>query len=277
MSLYQSAVKKPVTTALIFVAIAVFGIFSLVQIPINLYPEFDANTIMVITSYNGASAADIENNVTKPLENTLNGVNNLKHITSSSKENVSVITLEFEYGIDIDVATNDVRDKLEMVKSSLPDDSDTPIIFKFGADDIPILLLSVTARESMPGLYKILDDKVSNPLARIGGVGTVSVSGVPEREIKVYVDPYKIYISDNLHYVKPKVRYLHLMRCGFARIGRSQKFGFHCWIPPFDWSCQSRFCLFPFVKHLMDYTMAILLKKDGTDFPVAYHLQGWIS
>ncbi len=192
MSLYQSAVKKPVTTALIFVAIAVFGIFSLVQIPINLYPEFDANTIMVITSYNGASAADIENNVTKPLENTLNGVNNLKHITSSSKENVSVITLEFEYGIDIDVATNDVRDKLEMVKSSLPDDSDTPIIFKFGADDIPILLLSVTARESMPGLYKILDDKVSNPLARIGGVGTVSVSGVPEREIKVYVDPYKL-------------------------------------------------------------------------------------
>src|SRR5574344_235207 len=140
---------------------------------------------------------------------------------------------------------------------------------KFGADDIPILLLSVTARESMPGLYKILDDKVSNPLARIGGVGTVSVSGVPEREIKVYVDPYKIYISDNLHYVKPKVRYLHLMRCGFARIGRSQKFGFHCWIPPFDWSCQSRFCLFPFVKHLMDYTMAILLKKDGTAFPVA--------
>jgi hydrophobic/amphiphilic exporter-1 (mainly G- bacteria), HAE1 family len=192
MSLYQSAVKKPVTTALIFVAIAVFGIFSLVQIPINLYPEFDANTIMVITSYNGASAADIENNVTKPLENTLNGVNNLKHITSSSKENVSVITLEFEYGIDIDVATNDVRDKLEMVKSSLPDDSDTPIIFKFGADDIPILLLSVTARESMPGLYKILDDKVSNPLARIGGVGTVSVSGVSEREIKVYVDPYKL-------------------------------------------------------------------------------------
>ena len=192
MSLYQSAVKKPVTTALIFVAIAVFGIFSLVQIPINLYPEFDANTIMVITSYNGASAADIENNVTKPLENTLNGVNNLKHITSSSKENVSVITMEFEYGIDIDVATNEVRDKLEMVKSSLPDDSNTPIIFKFGADDIPILLLSITAKESMPGLYKILDDKVSNPLARIGGVGTVSISGVPEREVKVYVDPYKL-------------------------------------------------------------------------------------
>ena len=178
MSIYQTAVKKPVTTALIFVAVAVFGIFSLMNIPINLYPEFDANTIMVITTYSGASASDIENNVTKPLENTLNGVSNLKHITSNSKENSSVITLTFEYGIDIDVATNDVRDKLELVKSTLPDDANTPMIFKFGADDMPILLISATAEESMPGLNKILDDGVSNQIARIGGVGTVSITGL---------------------------------------------------------------------------------------------------
>ncbi len=192
MSLYQSAVKKPITTALIFVGIAIFGIFSLVQIPINLYPDIDTNTIMVMTTYSGASAQDIENNVTKPLENTLNSVSNLKDMTSRSKENVSIITLEFEYGIDIDVATNDVRDKLDMVTSSLPDEADTPIIFKFGADDIPILLLSVTAEESTNGLNKILDDKVANPLARIAGVGTVSISGAPNREIKVYCDPYKL-------------------------------------------------------------------------------------
>lgn len=192
MSLYQSAVKKPITTALIFVGIAIFGIFSLIQIPINLYPDIDTNTIMVMTTYSGASAQDIENNVTKPLENTLNSVSNLKDMTSKSKENVSIITLEFEYGIDIDVATNDVRDKLDMVTSALPDEADTPIIFKFGADDIPILLLSVTAEESTNGLYKILDDKVANPLARIAGVGTVSISGAPTREIKVYCDPYKL-------------------------------------------------------------------------------------
>lgn len=192
MSLYQSAVKKPITTALIFVGIAIFGIFSLIQIPINLYPDIDTNTIMVMTTYSGASAQDIENNVTKPLENTLNSVSNLKDMTSKSKENVSIITLEFEYGIDIDVATNDVRDKLDMVTSSLPDEADTPIIFKFGADDIPILLLSVTAEESTNGLNKILDDKVANPLARIAGVGTVSISGAPTREIKVYCDPYKL-------------------------------------------------------------------------------------
>ncbi len=192
MSLYQSAVKKPITTALIFVAVAIFGLFSLMNIPIDLIPEIETNTIMVMTSYQGANASDIENNVTKPLENVLNSVSDLKHITSTSKENVSVVVLEFEFGIDIDVATNDVRDKLDMVTSMLPDGVDNPIIFKFGADAIPILLLSVTAEESTPGLYKILDDVVANPLARIGGVGTVSVAGAPQREITIYCDPHKL-------------------------------------------------------------------------------------
>ena len=192
MSLYQSAVKKPITTALIFVAVAIFGLFSLMNIPIDLIPEIETNTIMVMTSYQGANASDIENNVTKPLENVLNSVSDLKHISSTSKENVSVVVLEFEYGTDIDVATNDVRDKLDMVTSILPDNVDNPIIFKFGADAIPILLLSVTAEESTPGLYKILDDAVANPLARIGGVGTVSVAGAPQREITIYCDPHKL-------------------------------------------------------------------------------------
>ena len=192
MSIYQSAVKKPITTALIFVAVAIFGLFSLMNIPIDLIPEIETNTIMVMTSYQGANASDIENNVTKPLENVLNSVSDLKHITSTSKENVSVVVLEFEFGIDIDVATNDVRDKLDMVTSMLPDGVDNPIIFKFGADAIPILLLSVTAEESTPGLYKILDDAVANPLARIGGVGTVSVAGAPQREITIYCDPHKL-------------------------------------------------------------------------------------
>ena len=192
MSIYQSAVKKPITTALIFVAVAIFGLFSLMNIPIDLIPEIETNTIMVMTSYQGANASDIENNVTKPLENVLNSVSDLKHITSTSKENVSVVVLEFEFGTDIDVATNDVRDKLDMVTSMLPDGVDNPIIFKFGADAIPILLLSVTAEESTPGLYKILDDAVANPLARIGGVGTVSVAGAPQREITIYCDPYKL-------------------------------------------------------------------------------------
>lgn len=192
MSLYGSAVKRPIMTTLCFVAVVILGLFSLKQLPIDLYPDIETNTLMVMTTYAGASAQDIEQNVTRPLENVLNSVSNLKHISSKSRENISVITLEFEYGEDIDVLTNDVRDKLDMVSSMLPDDSEQPIIFKFSTDMIPIIMLSVNASESMPGLYKILDDAVANPLARISGVGSVSISGAPKREIHVYVDPVRL-------------------------------------------------------------------------------------
>ncbi len=192
MSLYGSAVKRPIMTTLCFVTVVILGLFSLTKLPVDLFPDIDTNTIMVITIYPGASSEDIEQNVTKPLENVMNSVEHLKHITSESRENTSVITLEFEYGYDIDDLTNDVRDKLDMVASSLPDDCENPIIFKFSTDMIPICLLSVEAKESMAGLYKILDDGVANPLARIDGVGTVSISGAPKREIHVYCDPNKL-------------------------------------------------------------------------------------
>ena len=192
MSLYEGAVKRPIMTSLCFVAVAIFGIFSLLKLPVDLLPDIETNTIMVMTSYPGASASDVENNLSRPLENTLNSVEHLKHITSKSSEGVSVITLEFEFGYDIDVLTNDVRDKLDMVTSVLPDGVTTPIIFKFSTDMIPILMLSVQAEESQPALYKILDDVVANPLARVPGVGTVSVVGAPKREINVYCDPNKL-------------------------------------------------------------------------------------
>lgn len=192
MSIYRSAVKNPVTTALFFLAFAIFGLFSLANTSISLYPDFDANTVMVITSYQGASASDIENNVTKVLENSLNSVENLKNLTSRSRENISVVTLEFEYGTDIDDACNNIRDKLGLVNSTLPDAASTPVLFKFSADDIPIMIYSATADQSLPGLNKIIEDKVSTPLGRVNGVGTISVNGAPEREIQVNCDPNKL-------------------------------------------------------------------------------------
>lgn len=192
MSIYQSAVRKPVTTALIYVALAVIGIFSLSRLSIDFLPSMSDNTILVMTTYSGASAADIENNVTKPLESALSSVSDLKHITSSTKENSSLVMLEFEYGIDIAEATNDVRDKLNLIADYLPKDANIPVLFKFGTDDIPVLILSVQAQESMNGLYKILDDRIASPLSRIKGVGTVSIAGAPVREIQIYCDPYKL-------------------------------------------------------------------------------------
>ena len=192
MSIYRTSVEHPVTTALVFLAFAILGVFSLVQLPVDNFPDFESNTIMVMSSYPGASAEDVETNLTKVLENALNGVPNLKDITSNSRENIAVLTLEFEYGIDIDDATNDVRDKLDMVSQRLPDGASAPYLFKFSADDMPIMILSATANQSVSALDKILDERVATPLARVTGVGTVSVSGAPKREIQVYVDPSRL-------------------------------------------------------------------------------------
>ena len=192
MSIYRKAVNNPVTTSLVFIAMAIFGIFSLINISLDRFPKFDANVVMVMSSYPGASAEDIETNLTKVLENSLNGVSDLKNLSSTSKENISLITLEFIEGVDIDVATNDVRDKLDMVNSVLPDGASLPVIFKFSADDMPIMIMAATADESLQALEKILDDKVATPLARVSGVGTVSIAGAPQREIQVYCDPNKL-------------------------------------------------------------------------------------
>ncbi|MBP5721251.1 MAG: efflux RND transporter permease subunit, partial [Bacteroidales bacterium] len=192
MSIYRKAVDNPVTTALVFIAFMILGIFSLSRTSIAQFPESDSNTIMVMASYPGANAADIETNLTKVLENALNGVENLKELTSRSKENISLLTLTFEYGTDIEEATNNVRDKLDAVNSTLPDGASMPVIFKFSADDMPIMLLTATADESLQGLDKILDDRLAMPLARVPGVGTVSVAGAPSREIQVYCDPTRL-------------------------------------------------------------------------------------
>lgn len=192
MSLYQKSVSRPIMTGLIYVAVIIIGIFSLTKLPVDLFPHMDSNTIMVFTVYPGASAEDIEDNVSKPLENVLNTLSDMKHITSNSKENYSIVYLEFEWGVDIDEKTNDVRDKLDMVSSSLPDGANQPFLFKFSADDMPIMLLSIESDQSTQALYKILDDKVASPLSRISGVGAVSISGAPQREIQVYCDPYKL-------------------------------------------------------------------------------------
>ena len=192
MSIYRTAVNNPVTTGLIFLAFAILGVFALTRLPVDTFPDVESNVIMVMSSYPGASAEDVENNLTKLLENSLNGVSDLKNLTSNSRENISVLTLEFEYGTDIDEATNDVRDKLDMISQQLPDGASLPFLFKFSVDDMPIMIMAATADQSVSALDKILDERIATPLGRVSGVGTVSVAGAPKREIHVYCDPSKL-------------------------------------------------------------------------------------
>jgi HAE1 family hydrophobic/amphiphilic exporter-1 len=192
MSIYSASVKRPVTTILIFVAAIVIGLYSLVKLPVDLYPEIELPFVTVLTTYPGASASDIESNVTRPLEDALNSVSNLKELTSTSSDGVSVIFLNFEYGSNLDEAMNDIRSNLNFVLNFLPEDCEDPTIIKFNSSMMPIIFYAVTAKESYAGLEKILDEKIVNPLNRIDGVGNVALTGVPGRRIYIDVDPRKM-------------------------------------------------------------------------------------
>lgn len=192
MKIYETAVKNPVGTSLIFIGVVLIGLLFYKQLPIDLYPNIDMNIVSVMTTYSGAGAQDVEANVTRPLEDVLNTTEKLKEITSQSKDGISMIMLEFDFGTDMDAIMNDVRDKVSLISGFLPDGTEDPIILKFSSDMIPVVVLSATASESSDALYKILDEQVANPLNRISGVGTVSVGGAPKREVQINVVPSKL-------------------------------------------------------------------------------------
>ena len=192
MSIYKTAIDKPVSTVLIFVAVIILGVFSFLKLPIDQFPEIDPPYIMVMTTYPGANASEIETNVTKLMENTLNSVDGLKELTSKSKDNISVVTLEFQWGWNLDEASNDVRSYIEMAKDNLPDGASTPIIFKLSSSSMPIAQFAVTADETYPGLEKLLDDEVIPMLNQVNGIGNISMSGEPERYVYIDIDQEKL-------------------------------------------------------------------------------------
>ena len=192
MKIYESAVRKPISTALIFIAVIVFGLFSVNKLGVDQFPDIEVPYISVITMYPGGNAEDIETNITRLLEDQLNSVDNLDKITSKSSDNVSIVTLEFEYGCDMTEAANDVRDVVSRSQSLLPDNVEYPTVMKFSSSMMPIMMLSITADESYAALAKILDDKMVNELNRINGIGSVAVIGAREREVQVNVDPKKL-------------------------------------------------------------------------------------
>lgn len=177
---------------MVFAAVVVLGIFSYTQLPVDQYPKMDPPYITVMATYPGANASDIEENVTKILENRLNSVDDLKELTSESYENLSVVTLEFEWGVNLDNAANDVRDAVDKSMNNLPDDIDRPTIMRLSTSMMPVLVYAVTAKESFSGLNKIIDDKVVMRLNRVDGVASVGIAGIPERVVYVDLDPNKI-------------------------------------------------------------------------------------
>ncbi len=192
MSIYKTAINKPVTTILIFVAVIVIGLFSLSKLPIDQFPEMEPPYITVMTTYAGASASEVETNVTKLIENSLNSVDGLKEITSTSKDNMSMVLLEMEWGTDLDEVINDVRSFIDMLRDNLPSGCSNPFIFKFSSSAMPIIQYAITAESSYAGLDKILNDVVIPQLNRVDGIGNLSLSGSPERYVYVNIDQERL-------------------------------------------------------------------------------------
>jgi HAE1 family hydrophobic/amphiphilic exporter-1 len=188
MNLPEFSVHKPVTILMVFFAAILVGAVCLSQIPIDLLPEMDLPAISVIATYEGAAPEDVETKVTEPLERFLSTVPELEHITSKSKEGMSLITLNFEWGTDLDTRANEVRDMVGMAKMRLPDEVEEPRVFKFDVSRFPIMVYGVTARETYPRLEDILEDEVTDPLKRLPGVASASVMVPLHRQINVDVD-----------------------------------------------------------------------------------------
>jgi hydrophobic/amphiphilic exporter-1 (mainly G- bacteria), HAE1 family len=189
MSLYHIAVRRPIAIGMVFFAIIVFGVFAFTRLPVDLFPEIDAPVVSVITMYPGAGALQVEQNVTEPLENLLSAIPNLEEIRSNSLDNVSMITLEFAWGVDMLEVSDNVRDAIGRARQLLPDDADEPFLQKFDAGAIPVIILSATADASFGNLERILEDEVVMPLNRVSGVGAVTISGAPIRQIQILLDP----------------------------------------------------------------------------------------
>lgn len=192
MKLPKTSVNRPVATAMAFIAILLFGLVSLKKLPLDIMPEMELPTLTIMTIYPGASANEVEEQVTKVLEEILAGTEGLKDITSDSQENISFIALQFGWGSNITEAANDARDLLELTKRKLPEDAENPIIYKVNSSLFPILVYGVTARENYFGINNIIKDEIVSPLKMVKGVGSVVYIGQPEREIKVNVDPQKL-------------------------------------------------------------------------------------
>ncbi len=191
MNLPEFGVKRPVTNMMIFSAIIIIAVYSLTRLGIDMMPEIEPPSISVISSYPGASAEDVESKVTEPLENQLATTPGIEKINSHSSEGSSRISLKFKWGTNLDEATNDIRDRIELAKRFLPDipaEMDNPFIFKFNTANIPILYVGITAKETYPDLYDLIDKRIGDALRQLPGVGTVQLAGGMERQINIWVN-----------------------------------------------------------------------------------------
>ncbi|MEN6561585.1 MAG: efflux RND transporter permease subunit [Acidobacteriota bacterium] len=188
MKLPEFSVNKKVTTSMMAMILVVLGTISFFRLGLDFFPDLEFPTVSVITSYSGASSEDIENVLTRPLEQMVSSVNRVKKVTSQTSEGVSVISVEFEWGTNLDFAAQDIRDQIGLYKQYLPEEAGEPLVMKFSFSQFPVIFYGVTSDLPPMRLKTIMEDEIAPRLERIDGVASARVFSMDEREILVDVD-----------------------------------------------------------------------------------------
>ncbi len=192
MNIARAAVQRPIFTVMVTLIVMILGGVSLHRIPVDLMPDVTYPTLSVSTSYENASPAEIEELITRPIEEAMSAVPGVEEVSSVSSEGNSNVRITFAWGTDLDAAANDIRDRLDRVIPRLPDEADRPTLRKFDLASFPILMLGASSRLDPVQMRKLIDDQVKYRIERVPGVAALDVWGGQEREIHVLLDPDKI-------------------------------------------------------------------------------------
>lgn len=191
MGLTRGVLKRPITAILAVLCLVVFGISSVFSSKLELIPEMEMPMLLVMTAYPGANPEDVDQLVTKPIEDGIGTLNGIKTVTSVSNENTSMVMLQYEYGTDMDKAYSDLKKKTDTLKMSLPDDVKTPMIMEMNINDIPSMTMAVND-DKVDNLYNFVSEKVEPEFEKLSSVASVDVSGGREEYVKIEVIPEKM-------------------------------------------------------------------------------------
>jgi hydrophobic/amphiphilic exporter-1 (mainly G- bacteria), HAE1 family len=192
MNLPRLSVKRPVTTVMAVFVVLLLGFVSLTRLPMDLFPEIDVPVAIVNTSYSGVGPQEVEKLVTSPVEEALATVSNVNEISSVSYEGRSIVIVEFNYGTDMDFASLEMREKIDMIKSFLPDGIEDPIVMKIDPNAFPIIQMSLTGENDLAGLRNFAEDVIKSRLERLEGVASVDISGGSENRIKISIHEHSL-------------------------------------------------------------------------------------
>lgn len=188
MKIPEFSVNRRVTTAMLAMILVVLGFIAFTSLGLDFFPDIDFPTVSVVTTYSGASSEDIENTITRPLEQIINTISRVKEVDSMTIEGASVIMVEFEWGTNLDFAAQDIRDQVGLYRNFIPEEASDPLVVKFNLGEFPIIFGGITADRPTLELKKIIEDEVAPRLERIEGVAAAQVFSMDTREILVAVD-----------------------------------------------------------------------------------------